>query len=94
MLVIYGRLHPMIRPNGESLHIRNAVGLVDSNRAWFVISEEPVSFGRLARLLRDRLGCREALYLDGAVSSLWDPAGGRRDSFHQIGPMVAVFARP
>ena len=94
MLVVHGRLHPMIRPNGESLHIRNGVGLVDGRSAWFAISEEPVSFGRFARLFRNGLGCREALYFDGAVSSLWDPPAGRRDSSHQIGPMVAVFARP
>ena len=94
MLVVHGAIHPMIRPNGESLHIRNGIGLVDGRHAWFVISEEPVSFGRLARLFRDGLGCREALYFDGAVSSLWNPVAGRRDSSHQIGPMIAVFARP
>ena len=49
--------------------------------AWFVISEEPVSFGRLARCFRDGLGCRNALYLDGAVSSLWDRPAGRRDGY-------------
>jgi uncharacterized protein YigE (DUF2233 family) len=84
----------MIRTNGESLYVRNGVGLVDSSHAWFVISEEPVSFGRLARLFRDTLGCKEALYLDGAVSSLWNPATGRRDSSHPVGPMIAVFERP
>ena len=94
MLVIRGKLHPRIQPNGPSLHIRNGVGTADGRTAWFVISGEPVSFGRLARLLRDRLGCSDALYLDGAVSSLWDPAAGRRDSGHELGPMVAVFSRP
>jgi len=94
MLVVHRKIHPLIRPNGESLHVRNGVGLVDGRHAWFAISDEPVSFGRFARLFRDGLGCREALYFDGAVSSLWDPVSGRRDSSHQIGPMIAVFARP
>ncbi len=94
MLVVHGAIHPMIRTNGESLHVRNGVGLVDARHAWFAISDEPVSFGRFARLFRDELGCREALYFDGAVSSLWSPASGRRDSSHRIGPMIAVFARP
>lgn len=91
MLVIDGRLHPQIRPNGESLYIRNAVGVANPRTAWFVISDEPVSFGRLARFLRDGLGCRNALYLDGAVSSLWDPGAGRQDGYSSLGPMIAVF---
>ncbi len=94
MLVIHGRIHPLIRPNGDSLYVRNGVGLADARHAWFVISDGPVSFGRFARLFRDGLGCREALYFDGAVSSLWDPAAGRRDSSHQLGPMIAVLDRP
>jgi uncharacterized protein YigE (DUF2233 family) len=93
MLVIDGALHPAIQSNGPSLHIRNGVCVVDGNVAWFAISEEPVSFGRLARLLRDRLGCRNALYLDGSVSSLWDRPARRRDGYSELGPLVAVFAR-
>jgi uncharacterized protein YigE (DUF2233 family) len=93
MLVIDGVLHPAIQPNGDSLHIRNGVGVADENIAWFVISDEPVSFGRLARLLRDGLGSRNALYFDGAVSSLWDRPADRRDVRSELGPMVAVFER-
>jgi uncharacterized protein YigE (DUF2233 family) len=94
MLVIDGRLHPRFRANGPSLNIRNGVGVADPHTAWFAISEEPVSFGRFARLFRDALGCRNALYLDGAVSSLWDPGAGRRDRGYEIGPMIAVFRKP
>jgi uncharacterized protein YigE (DUF2233 family) len=93
MLVIGGALHPAIQPNGPSLHIRNGVCVAGEDVAWFAISEEPVSFGRLARLPRDRLGCRNALYLDGSVSSLWDRPARRRDGYSELGPLVAVFAR-
>lgn len=93
LLVIEGALHPQISPNGDSLYIRNGVGVADPDTAWFVISDEPVSFGRLARFFRDGLGCRNALYFDGAVSSLWDAGADRMDDAHQIGPIVAIFAR-
>jgi uncharacterized protein YigE (DUF2233 family) len=93
LLVIGGALHPQISADGVSLYVRNGVGVADANTAWFVISDEPVSFGRLARFFRDGLGSRNALYFDGAVSSLWDPAAGRLDNVHPLGPMVAVFAR-
>lgn len=93
MLVIDGALHPSFSENGPSLHIRNGVGVADADTAWFAISDEPVSFGRFARLFRDRLGCRNALFLDGAVSSLWDRPARRMDAYPSLGPLVAVFAQ-
>jgi len=93
MLVVDGALHPAIQPNGQSLHVRNGVGIVDPDTAWFAISDEPVSFGRFARLFRDVLGCRNALFLDGAVSALWDRPAGRMDTYSRLGPLVAVFDR-
>ena len=93
MLVISGELHPAFDADGESRYIRNGVGVSDSRTAWFAISNEPVSFGRLARFFLDSLHCANALYLDGGVSSLWDRSAGRRDRYSSLGPMIAIFAR-
>ncbi len=93
MLVIDGELHPEIAPDGPSHYVRNAVGLKNSHTAYFVISGTAVSFGKLARLFRDKLGCKSALYFDGNVSSLWAPSLGREDDRHELGPMVVVLAR-
>ena len=91
MLVVAGKLHPRFDPDGSSRNIRNGVGIARDGRARFVISEDPVSFGKFARLFRDDLGAKDALYFDGSVSSLWDPANGRRDAHAPLGPMVVVF---
>jgi uncharacterized protein YigE (DUF2233 family) len=93
MLVIDGELHPRFDTDGPSRLIRNGVGVSDPYTAWFVISEEAISFGRFARFFRDELGCADALFLDGSVSSLWDPAAGRRDSHAELGPVVVVSSR-
>ncbi len=93
MLLIDGQLHPKISENGDSLHVRNGVGIDRTGRARFVISNGPVSFGRFARLFRDKLGCRNALYFDGSVSGLWYPEAGRMDRRAPLGPMVGVFAK-
>ncbi|MFC0203902.1 phosphodiester glycosidase family protein [Novosphingobium soli] len=90
MLVIGGKLHPGIDANGASLKLRNGVGVDAKGRAHFVISDEPVSFGRLARYFRDRLRCPNALFLDGSVSSLWDPEHGRVDGGPPLGPLIVV----
>ena len=42
---------------------------------------------------RDSLGCRNALYFDGAVSSLWEPGAKRLDQRAEIGPMVMILRR-
>ena len=91
MLVIDGKLHPRFDYDGKSRFIRNGVGIGPDGQPLFVISDEPVSFGKLARLFRDELSCRNALYFAGSVSSLWDPANDRMDSFAAIGPMVVAF---
>lgn len=90
MLLINGKLHPDFTENGESRYIRNGVGVDKDGAAHFVISEEPVSFGRMARMMRDYAKTPNALYLDGKVSALWDPANGRMDVKYPLGPMVVV----
>lgn len=90
MLVVQGELHPGIDPDGTSLKLRNAVGVDAAGRAHFVISEAPVSFGKLARYFRDVLNVRNALFLDGSVSQIWDPASGRLDTGPEIGPLIVV----
>ncbi len=90
MLVIDNTLNPQIAADGPSRNIRNGVGLRDAHTAFFVISDEPVSFGKLARLFRDGLQCHDALYFDGAVSSIWIPSSGREDNTAQLGPLVVI----
>ncbi len=90
MLVIGGELHPGIDPDGTSHKLRNAVGVDASGRAHFLISEAPVSFGKLARYYRDVLNVDNALFLDGSVSQIWDPANDRLDTGPQIGPLIVV----
>jgi uncharacterized protein YigE (DUF2233 family) len=90
MLVIDGKMNSRFDPDGQSRYVRNGVGVDEEGVPVFAISDQPVSFGKFARLFRDALGCRNALYLDGSVSSLWDPANNRMDSFAAIGPMLVA----
>ncbi len=90
MLVIDGAIHPRFDPDGQSRFIRNGVGIAPGGHPLFVISNEIVSFGKLARFFRDGLKARNALYLDGSVSSLWDPAAGRQDAGVPLGPMIVA----
>lgn len=93
MLVIDGKLHPRIDADGPSQKLRNAVGIDSEGRAHFVISEAPISFGKLARYFRDVLHTPNALFLDGSVSSLWDPHTHRVDGGPPLGPLIVVEKR-
>jgi len=90
MLLIEGKVHPQISEDGPSKRIRNGVGVDKDGKAHFVITASPVSFGQFARYFRDVAKTPNALYLDGTVSSLWDPARGRMDTRADLGPLVVV----
>jgi len=93
MLVAGGRIHPRIRPTGVSAKIRNGVGVADGRRVMFAISNQPVTFHAFASLFRDRLGCPDALFLDGSISGVYAPNLQREDRWRPMGPIVGVVAR-
>ena len=90
MLVVDGQIHPKFSPEGTSLQRRNGVGAPDDHTLVFVISEDWVNFHSFARLFKDRLGCANALFLDGSISSLHAPDLNRSDGFAPLGPIVAL----
>ena len=94
MLVIDGKIHPKIQADGTSLKVRNGVGVQDGHIVIFAISRDPVSFHAFAGLFRDTLGCRDALFLDGTISSLYAPSLGRRMQWLPVGPMIGVTEAP
>jgi uncharacterized protein YigE (DUF2233 family) len=90
MLVIDGAIHPKFSAGGTSAKLRNGVGSLDGHHVIFAISDQPVTFYDFARFFRDGLHCRNALFLDGNVSSLYAPGIGRDDGYLPLGPMVGL----
>lgn len=93
LLVIDGKIHPRFLPDSDSLKIRNGVGIDAAGRTVFAISERPVRFYDFAVFFRDVLGCANALYLDGTISSLYAPEIGRHDRFFPLGTIIGVVGR-
>ncbi|MDT4966884.1 MAG: hypothetical protein QOJ64_1621 [Acidobacteriota bacterium] len=89
LLLRNGVVHPALDVGSTSRFIRNGVG-ISKNAILFVISEQPVNFYELAVFFRDELQCQDALYLDGAVSSLYSVRLKRNDSGADLGPIVGV----
>jgi uncharacterized protein YigE (DUF2233 family) len=93
MLVIDGRVHPAFSEDSTSRKLRNGVGVRQGHIVLFAISETPVTFMEFAHLFKDALGCRDALFLDGSVSSLYAPSLGRSDGLAPLGPIIGAVER-
>ena len=75
MLIINGAIHPAFIPNSTYRKPRDGVGVSGPNEVYFVITKGGVSFYEFARFFRDRLGCTNALFLDGGEApGLYAPA--------------------
>jgi uncharacterized protein YigE (DUF2233 family) len=92
MLVHHGQIPATaaFRAGSQSKRRRNGVCAPKPDVALLVISEDEVTFREFALYFRDVLGCNEALYLDGSISSLYSPALKRADARARLGPMFAV----
>jgi uncharacterized protein YigE (DUF2233 family) len=88
MLVVAGKLHPAFERDSPSRLVRNGVG-VAGDEVVMAISTTRVNFYEFASLMQD-LGCANALYLDGNVSSVFAPGLGRKDPGLDLGPVLVV----
>jgi uncharacterized protein YigE (DUF2233 family) len=93
MLVVDGEINPSFDARSESLKWRSGVCAATPSHVVFAVSEAPVSFHAFARLFRDTLGCRDALYLDGTLSRLWTRADGYSGAAAMmVKPYAGIFA--
>lgn len=76
MLVIDGEVNPGFLENSDSRKWRSGVCAETPDRVAFVVSETPVTFYAFAEMFRDKLGCRDALYLDGTLSQIYTATDG------------------
>lgn len=72
MLIIDGQIHAAFKEGSTNLNIRNGVGILPDGRVVFVMSKNKVNFYDFALYFK-KLGCKNALYLDGVVSRTYLP---------------------
>lgn len=89
MLVIDGQIHPAFKEGSANLNIRNGVGILPGNQVVFAMSKEPINFYDFATYFK-RLGCKDALYLDGFVSRMYLPSRNWVQTDGDFGVIVGV----
>jgi uncharacterized protein YigE (DUF2233 family) len=93
MLVIDGRINPNFVDDSGSLKWRSGVCAKSPTEVVFAVSEVPVNFHGFARLFRDKLGCRDALYLDGSISQIFVEGEGYAGApAFLVKPYAGIFA--
>lgn len=89
LLVIDGQPNPLFTPGSANVVVRNGVGWRPSGEVVFAISREKVNFYDFAAYFK-RLGCTQALYLDGFVSRLYWPTQGWQQTDGDFGVIIGV----
>lgn len=95
MLVIDGKINPNFDVSSDSTKWRSGVCAPRPDEVVFAVSTAPVNFHEFARLFRDKLGCRNALFLDGTLSQIYvggDYYGAPAFMVKPYAGMFAVFA--
>jgi uncharacterized protein YigE (DUF2233 family) len=73
LLLQDGVVHPAFQEQSPNQLPRSGVGVDEAGIVWLAIAFDGVRFHDMATLFRDELGCRDALFLDGIVSTMWAP---------------------
>lgn len=77
LLVSGGTIHPGFTDGSKNCRLRSGIGVRPDGTVFLAISNGAVNFYDFATFFKEQLNCPDALYLDGAISSLHAPALGR-----------------
>jgi uncharacterized protein YigE (DUF2233 family) len=81
------QINPLFTPGSDNRLVRNAVCTRSPQDVVLARSRYAINFYDFAAMLRDGLGCQDALYLDGSISELFPLEGGLGAP---LGPMLGV----
>ncbi len=89
MLVIDGQIHSAFKEGSTNLNIRNGVGILPDNKIIFAMSKEEINFYDFANYFK-KMGCKNALYLDGLVSRTYLPEQNWTQTDGDFGVIIGV----
>ncbi|GAB5525954.1 MAG: hypothetical protein Roseis2KO_38260 [Roseivirga sp.] len=87
-LLIDGKIHSAFTEGSVNQTVRNGVGIIDENTVVFAISQTKVNLHEFASMFKEKYGCKNALYLDGAISEIYGKADGDRIFRNRFSAMV------
>lgn len=92
MLLVDGQIHSAFAKGSANMNIRNGVGILPNNNIVFAMSKKGINFYDFA-LYFQKLGCKQALYLDGFVSRTYLPEKHWMQTDGNFGVMIGVIEK-
>ncbi len=89
MLILNGEIHSAFKKESVNLNIRNGVGILPNNQIIFAMSKKEINFYEFAEYFK-KLGCKNALYLDGFVSRTYLPEKNWEQLDGNFGVIIGV----
>ena len=89
MLLINGEFHPAFNKGSKNVNIRNGVGVLPNGNVVMAISTTFINFYDFALFFKN-MGCKNALYLDGAVSQVFYPEKDWVQTNRKFGVLISV----
>ena len=74
--------------------IRSGVGELPDGKLLFFVSDDPMNFFDFALLFQRGFGCKNALFLDGAISDSYINTGKRSNySNYRYGCTISIYTK-
>ena len=89
ILVFGGQIHSAFKKGSTNLNIRNGVGILPNGLVIFAMSKKEINFYDFADYFK-KLGCNNALYLDGLVSRTFLPEKNWLQTDGNFGVIIGV----
>lgn len=90
MLVINGRIHPAFVKGSKNYKIRSGVGIINPKKVVFACTLHGSNFYDFAVFMKDIFNCKNALFLDGAISKMYLHDIDSTETGGQFGPILSV----
>ncbi|MEA5260816.1 phosphodiester glycosidase family protein [Arcicella aquatica] len=91
MLISHGVINENFNKESRNVNVRNGVGLLEDGRIIFIISNEPITFYDFSLIFKEKFKCKNALYLDGAISKMYVQDKTSDDELYgNLGPLIGL----
>lgn len=90
LLVIDGAIHHSFVYGSNNAKIRSGVGVLNNKKVLFAITLDESNFYNFATLFKDLANCKNALFLDGAISKMYVKNLNESDISGSFGPMISI----
>lgn len=89
MVLIDGIINPAFNKGSKNVNIRNGVGILPNGDCIFMMSRSLINFYDFASFFKEQ-GCKQALYLDGAISQTYLPGQSYSAKGGNFGVIIGV----